>query len=76
MPTYEYECKICGTIVEAWQEIKDPPLENMEHFAEEDGAVVAFCFGPLKKLISKSSFSLKGGGWAKDGYQGKRKKQG
>jgi predicted nucleic acid-binding Zn ribbon protein len=76
MPTYEYKCKKCGTIVEAQQKITDPPLERGAHLVEEEGVVVAFCFGPLKKLISKSSFSLKGGGWAKEGYQGKRKKQG
>ena len=26
------------------------------------------CNGPCKKLISKGSFSLKGGGWHQDGY--------
>lgn len=29
------------------------------------------CSGPVKKLVSKSSFQLKGGGWYADGYSGK-----
>jgi len=28
------------------------------------------CGGKTKKLISKSEFHLKGGGWAADGYNG------
>jgi predicted nucleic acid-binding Zn ribbon protein len=43
MPTYEYECKTCGTIVEAQQKITDPPLERGAHLVEEEGVVVAFC---------------------------------
>ena len=32
------------------------------------GSVERICGGNCEKLISKSSFSLKGGGWYKDGY--------
>jgi predicted nucleic acid-binding Zn ribbon protein len=28
------------------------------------------CGGKVKKLISSTSFQLKGGGWFKDGYHG------
>jgi putative FmdB family regulatory protein len=28
MPTYEYECKSCGKIFEAFQSMSDPPLES------------------------------------------------
>jgi putative FmdB family regulatory protein len=28
MPTYEYECKSCNYTFEAFQSMKDPPLEN------------------------------------------------
>jgi len=29
------------------------------------------CAGPVNKLVSKSSFQLKGGGWYADGYSSK-----
>ena len=32
------------------------------------GSVERTCGGKCKKLISKGTFSLKGGGWYKDGY--------
>ena len=51
MPIYEYECEKCGKVVEQWQKISDPPLEWCE------------CGGPMHKLISRSSFHLKGSGW-------------
>jgi len=32
------------------------------------GSLEKRCGGKCKKLVSKGSFSLKGGGWYKDGY--------
>jgi len=32
------------------------------------GSLERICGGQCHKLISKGSFSLKGGGWYKDGY--------
>jgi len=52
MPVYEYECDQCGRVQEAFQKMSDPPLETCEH-----------CKGKLHKLISQSSFHLKGSGW-------------
>jgi len=52
MPIYEYECTNCGRIVEAWQKFSDRPLMTCKH-----------CSGKLQKLISQSSFHLKGTGW-------------
>jgi len=52
MPVYEYECTQCGHHVEVWQKISDSPLERCE-----------LCHGKIKKLISQSSFHLKGTGW-------------
>ena len=52
MPIYEYECDECGNIEEALQKFSDKPLETC-------GA----CSGHLHKLVSKSSFHLKGTGW-------------
>ena len=61
MPIYEYECGQCGSIVEAWQRVGSPPPD-----------ACGSCGGSLHKLISHSSFVLKGGGWYNDGYSGKK----
>ena len=52
MPIYEYRCKKCGEIFEAFQKFNDDPLKQCK-----------FCRGHVEKLISQSSFQLKGGGW-------------
>ncbi len=52
MPIYEYECMKCGQVTEAWQKFSDPPLEKCEA-----------CGGKVRKLISQSTFHLKGSGW-------------
>lgn len=57
MPIYEYECAECGQIIEAMQKISDEPLTICTH-----------CQGPLHKLISQSSFHLKGTGWYATDY--------
>jgi putative FmdB family regulatory protein len=62
MPIYEYECKSCGTIFEAWSSIKN--RDSLEKNS------CAKCKGTGKRIISKSSFILKGSGWEKDGYTG------
>lgn len=57
MPVYEYECKKCEKIFEVQQRIADDPLKQCPE-----------CEGEVKKLMSMSSFQLKGGGWYADGY--------
>jgi putative FmdB family regulatory protein len=57
MPTYEYKCKACGNEFEYQQRMSDPPKSVCEQ-----------CGGALEKLISRSSFLLKGSGWYKDLY--------
>ncbi len=52
MPLYEYECSQCGQIEEALQKFSDKPLKKCRH-----------CSGSLRKLISNTSFHLKGSGW-------------
>jgi putative FmdB family regulatory protein len=52
MPIYEYECQACGCTIEAFQKFSDKPLRKCRH-----------CGGRLKKLISNTSFVLKGSGW-------------
>ena len=57
MPVYEYECKKCEKVLEVQQRMSDAPLQNCPE-----------CNSPVKKLMSMSSFQLKGGGWYSDGY--------
>lgn len=57
MPIYEYECQKCEKVTEEWQSMSEEPL-----------TICPACNGELKKLISSSSFQLKGGGWYADGY--------
>lgn len=52
MPVYEYKCGKCGEQFEVMQKITDSPL-----------TVCDSCGGELKKLITNTSFVLKGGGW-------------
>jgi putative FmdB family regulatory protein len=59
MPVYEYQCEACGQLEEAFQKISEPPLETCSS-----------CNGHLKKLISQSSFHLKGSGWYVTDYGG------
>jgi putative FmdB family regulatory protein len=58
MPIYEYECVLCGHRIEELQSIKAMPLTDCPK-----------CGKPgLSRLISRTSFSLKGTGWARQGY--------
>ncbi len=59
MPVYEYECSGCEKVFEIQQRIADGPLEACPE-----------CSGEVRKLISRSSFQLKGSGWYADGYSG------
>lgn len=61
MPIYEYLCKKCGKQFEAFQGITEPELKACK-----------FCKGKVSKLVSLSSFSLKGSGWYVTDYAGKK----
>ena len=52
MPIYEYECTKCGKIDEVLQTFTDRSLKKCR-----------YCSGKVHKLISQSSFHLKGTGW-------------
>jgi len=52
VPIYEYQCSNCSEIFEAFQKVSDDPLTECK-----------FCRGNVEKLISQSSFQLKGTGW-------------
>ncbi len=59
MPIYEYRCTSCGRTLEVIQRFDDKPLKKCTE-----------CSGTLEKLISRSAFQLKGGGWYNEGYGG------
>ena len=52
MPIYEYRCTSCGDLSEVLQKVHDKPLTKCKK-----------CGGKLEKLISRTSFQLKGSGW-------------
>ena len=56
MPIYEYACESCGHRFDKLMKMSDPTPACPE------------CSGAVRKLISASSFVLKGGGWYKDHY--------
>lgn len=61
MPIYEYKCKKCGKEFELFQGIADPAAKSCK-----------FCRGPVHKMMSLSSFHLKGSGWYATDYGGKK----
>jgi len=60
MPIYEFECTKCGATEEVFQKLNEKPLVKCKH-----------CSGKLHKLISQSSFHLKGSGWYVTDYANK-----
>lgn len=63
MPIYEYRCRQCGDF-EVTQKITDRPLARCPG-----------CKGKVKKLISNTSFQLKGTGWYVTDYARKDKEK-
>jgi len=60
MPIYEYYCQSCGETFERFQKITEDPLSKCPK-----------CGKAVKRLISQTSFTLKGEGWYRDGYAAK-----
>ena len=58
MPVYEYACSKCGHEFEASQRITDEPIKTCPVCRARK----------VKRLISQTSFVLKGGGWYSDLY--------
>jgi len=56
VPLYEYECTQCKSAAEILQ----------RHGAA--APVCDPCAKVMRKMISRSSFALKGAGWERDGY--------
>lgn len=61
MPIYEYVCDSCGKQIEKIQKFSDPLLTECD--CEQKGR--------LRKMMSQSSFVLKGGGWYMTDYANK-----
>jgi putative FmdB family regulatory protein len=60
MPIYEYLCEKCGSHTEVIQKVNDEPLKRCQK-----------CRGKLQKVVSRTSFQLKGGGWYLSDYSRK-----
>lgn len=60
MPIYEYVCEKCGSHLEVMQKVSDAPLKRCQK-----------CRGKLEKVISRTSFQLKGSGWYMSDYSRK-----
>ncbi len=56
MPIYEYNCDKCG-VVEVMQRITDPALKKCPN-----------CKSKVERVLSRSSFVLKGSGWYATDY--------
>ncbi len=65
MPIYEYQCTKCGRQTEVWQRITDQSPTKCER-----------CKGKMRRLISQSSFHLKGTGWYVTDYASKKTTEG
>jgi putative FmdB family regulatory protein len=62
MPIYEYACAKCESEFEVEQRITEDPLKSCPKCRSRR----------IKRLISQTSFTLKGGGWYADGYASKK----
>ena len=60
MPIYEYACSACGHQFEEWQKMTDKPVRTCPKCKAKK----------VERLISQTSFHLKGGGWYSDLYAG------
>ncbi len=58
MPVYEYQCSACNHEFEREQRISEDPIKKCPKCGKQK----------VKRLISRTSFVLKGGGWYGDLY--------
>ena len=63
-PVYEYMCEKCNVITE----------EYVPTSSKNSWAFCWKCGRKAKRIISNSTFALKGGGWYAEGYSKKEKK--
>ena len=65
MPIYEYDCSQCHKTSDTLQKVNDPPPETCPHCGARN---------TLSRLLSRTSFVLKGGGWYADLYSSSKPK--
>jgi putative FmdB family regulatory protein len=63
---YEYKCTVCDNVF------------AVSHSANAENRRMLYCpecerMRPVKKIMSRCTFILKGQNWAKDGYSGGKK---
>ena len=63
MPIYEYRCEKCNTQFERMQRMSDPEPSECPSCKQ----------GPIQRMVSRTSFQLKGGGWYSDLYSSNKK---
>ncbi len=66
MPIYEYKCTECEHRLEKLQRMSDDPLKDCPECGKSS----------LTKLVSASSFKLKGTGWYETDFKNKKKPEG
>jgi putative FmdB family regulatory protein len=64
MPIYEYQCESCNRQFEVMQRMTEPLLATCEK-----------CGGHVRRLISQTSFVLKGSGWYVTDYPSESRKK-
>ncbi|HEX9868529.1 MAG TPA: FmdB family zinc ribbon protein [Candidatus Tectomicrobia bacterium] len=64
MPIYEYQCESCSRRFEVMQRMTEPLL-----------AICEQCGGHVRRLISQTSFVLKGSGWYVTDYPSDSRKK-
>ena len=64
MPIYEYVCSNCKKTTDTLQKLSDPPPEVCPACGAK---------GTLSRVVSRTSFVLKGGGWHADLYGSSKK---
>ena len=63
MPIYEYTCSKCEKLSDVLQKLNEPAPERCPACGAE---------GTLSRVVSRTSFVLKGGGWGADLYASKK----
>jgi len=62
MAVYEYKCRNCEKVIE----------KSCYHLSRPGGIVCGNCGDIARLILSVSSFHLKGGNWASQGYGNKK----
>lgn len=65
MPLYEFRCEKCDHREQRLQRYEDPPpvCGPCDELMPEETPF-------MERMISRTTFVLEGGGWARDGYKG------